>query len=444
MRVLVIGKGGREHALCWRLNQSPTVREIFCVPGNPGINKHADPVPLDPGNFEALISFAKNERIDLTVVGPEDPLAAGIVDEFTRAGLPIFGPTRGAAQLETSKSFAKEIMVSAKVPTPTSRSFDDAPEARSYIRQRRSVPLVVKADGLALGKGVFVCDDANAALDAVDAAMERRIFGAAGNRVLIEDRLYGEELSFFALCDGVHAVPLATAQDHKQIFEGDRGPNTGGMGAYSPVPHFSSSLESRVMDEIVSPTLDAMSSRGLPFRGVLFVGLIVEPGEKLNVLEFNVRFGDPECEALMMRFEGDLAEALLACASGNLTAAHVTLSSRSAVSVVLASGGYPGEYRRGVPIEGLNRIEGGEPSEATVRWSSRQTRIKVFHAGTALKDGLPVTDGGRVLVVTTMAPRLRDAVETAYEAADMIQFEGKQMRRDIGKKALDREDPGTR
>jgi phosphoribosylamine--glycine ligase len=436
MKVLVIGKGAREHALVWRLNQSQSVREIYCTGGNPGIDQIARPVAIDPLDLAGLADFARREMIDLTIVGPEDPLAAGIADEFARAGLAIFGPSKAAAQLEASKAFAKAVMREANVPTADFAIFDDAEAARRWVRARGGA-MVVKADGLALGKGVTVCDDAEAALDAIDDAMERRRFGAAGARVVIEERLSGEELSYFALCDGERAIPLGLVQDHKAIFDGDRGPNTGGMGAYTPVPHFDAAFEARVMAEVVGPTLGAMRARGAPFRGVLFVGLMVD-GDRLNVLEFNVRFGDPECEPLMMRFESDLGETLLACAQGRLDHADVRLSPRSAVCVVLASGGYPGNYRKGLAISGLERINGAEPSEAKVRWALAKTRVKVFHAGTAMRDGRLTTDGGRVLAVTAMADGLRTAVDAAYEAAAMVEFEGKQMRRDIGRRALER------
>jgi len=436
MKVLVIGKGAREHALLWRLNQSETARKLYCAGGNPGIAQLAAIAPMASNDIAALIDFARGEKIDLTVVGPEDPLAAGIVDEFERAGLRVFGPSRAAAQLEASKAFAKAVMREAGVATAAFEVFDDAEAARRWVRARGG-PMVVKADGLALGKGVAVCDDTAAALAAIDDAMERRLFGAAGARIVIEERLVGEELSFFALCDGEDAVALGSVQDHKSAFDGDRGPNTGGMGAYTPVPHFSPALEARVMNEIVMPTLGAMRARGTPFRGVMFVGLMID-GERLNVLEYNVRFGDPECEPLMMRFEGDLAHALLACAEGRLKDVTVRLSPRAAAAVVLASGGYPGSYRKGVPIGGLERIDGAEPSEAKVRWALHKTRVKVFHAGTALRDGRLVSDGGRVLVVTAMAADLRRAVAAAYEAAAMIEFEGMHMRHDIAHRALER------
>ncbi len=381
MKVLVIGKGGREHALLWRLNQSETARKLYCAGGNPGIAQLAKIIPVAQNDFAGLADFVRKETIDLTVVGPEDPLAAGIVDEFDRAGLRIFGPTKAAAQLEASKAFAKAVMREAGVPTASFEVFDEAEAARRWVRARGG-PMVVKADGLALGKGVVVCEDAAAALTAIDDAMERRRFGAAGARIVIEERLKGEELSFFALCDGENAIALGLVQDHKAAFDGDRG--------------------------------------------------------RINVLEYNVRFGDPECEPLMMRFEGDLAEMLLACTEGRLNSVSVRLSPRAAVAVVLASGGYPGEHRRGVAISGLERIDGAEPSDAKVRWALQKTRVKVFHAGTAMQEGRLVSDGGRVLVVTAMATDLSRAVGAAYEAAAMIEFEGLQMRRDIARRALDR------
>jgi phosphoribosylamine--glycine ligase len=296
--------------------------------------------------------------------------------------------------------------------------------------------MVVKADGLALGKGVVVCHDVNTALEAVADAMERRRFGAAGDRVIVEEFLTGQEVSFFALCDGQNAIPLGTFQDHKTIFDRGRGPNTGGMGAYSPVPQFGPELEARVMREVVAPTLAAMNARGIPFRGVLFVGLMID-GERFNVLEFNARFGDPESQALMMRLDSDLAENLLAATEGKVANASITLSPRSAVGVVLASDGYPGEYKKGIPIRGLDRLEGNVPSDIKIKWAMKKIRVKVFHSGTAMRDGQLVTDGGRVLTVTAMAPELATAVDAAYEAAEMIEFEGRHFRRDIARQALD-------
>jgi phosphoribosylamine--glycine ligase len=434
MKVLVIGKGAREHALVWRLHQSESVWKLFCTSGNPGIEQIAEPVKIPAPDIAGLIEFAKSKSVDLTIVGPEDPLAVGIVDEFARAGLKIFGPTAAASQLETSKSFAKTIMREAGVPTADFAAFDDANSARRYVKSRTGA-MVVKADGLALGKGVVICHDVETALEAISDAMERRRFGAAGNRVIVEEFLTGQEVSFFALCDGENAIPFGTFQDHKAIFDGDRGPNTGGMGAYSPVPDFGPELEARAMREVVTPTLAAMNARGIPFRGLLFVGLMID-GERINVLEFNVRFGDPECEPLMLRMESDLAENLLAAADGNVANASIRLSPRSAVAVVLASGGYPGDYKKGIAIRGLDRLEGNVPSEIKIKWAMDKIRVKVFHAGTAMRDGQLVTDGGRVLTVTAMAPALARAVDAAYQAAEMIEFEGRHFRRDIARRAL--------
>ena len=434
MKVLVIGKGGREHALVWRLHQSETVWKIFCATGNPGIDQIAEAVPIAPTDTAALAEFAKSKSVDLTIVGPEDVLATGIVDHFTRAGLKIFGPTAAAAQLETSKSFAKTIMREGGVPTADFEAFDDTASALRYVKSRKG-SMVVKADGLTLGKGVTVCHDTASALGAITEAMEGRRFGAAGSRVVVEEFLSGEEISFFALCDGENAIPLGTFQDHKAIFDGDRGPNTGGMGAYTPVPQFGPEMEARVMREVIMPTLAAMNARGIPFRGLLYAGLMTD-GERINVIEFNVRFGDPECEPLMMRLDSDLAENLLAAAEGKVAQAAVGLSPRSAVAVVLASGGYPGEYKKGIVIRGLDRLEGNIPSDIKIKWAMKKIRVKVFHSGTAMRDGNLVTDGGRVLTVTAMAPELATAVDAAYEAAQMIEFEGRHFRRDIARRAL--------
>jgi phosphoribosylamine--glycine ligase len=437
MKVLVIGKGGREHALCWRLSQSPSVRELYCTAGNPGIDGLARPVAIPAADLGALADFAAENRIDLTVVGPEDPLSAGIADEFAARGLRIFGPSKAAAQLEASKTFAKTVMRRAGVPTADFESFTDTAAARRYVESRGDRPMVVKADGLALGKGVTVCADRAAALAAIVEAMEARRFGEAGRRVVIEELLRGEEVSFFALADGEGAAPLGLVQDHKTVFDNDQGPNTGGMGAYSPLPQYDPRFEARVMREVIEPTLATMRAMGTPYRGVLYAGLMVD-GERINVLEFNVRFGDPECQALMMRYSGDLAEALLAAAEGRVTNAAVRLAPRSAVALVLASGGYPGDYRKGAAIEGLERIEGQQPSELKVKWALERIRVKVFHAGTALRDGRLVTDGGRVMTVVAMADDLRAAVESAYQAADLIEFEGKHLRRDIARRGLAR------
>jgi phosphoribosylamine---glycine ligase len=436
MRVLVIGKGGREHSLVWRLHQSQSVWKIFCAPGNPGINQIAEPAPIAVDNFPALVDFARTNKVDLTIVGPDDPLAAGIVDQFERAGLKIFGPTKAAAQIESSKSFAKTIMREAGVPTADFEVFDDAKRAHAYADSKRG-RIVVKADGLALGKGVTVCRDIETAHRAIAEAMESKKFGAAGNRIVLEELLTGEELSFFAISDGQRAIALGAAQDHKPIFDDDKGPNTGGMGAYTPVPQFGPAIEERIMREVINPTLAAMKARGIPYRGALFAGLMID-GDRINVIEFNARFGDPESQPLMMRFEGDLGEALLAAAEGRISNDMVRLSPRSSAVIVMSSGGYPGDYRKGLTIEGIDRIEGNVPSEVKVRWAMKRIRVKVFHAGTALKDGALVTDGGRVLGVAAMAPDLATAVGAAYQAAEMIEFEGRHFRRDIGRRALSR------
>jgi phosphoribosylamine--glycine ligase len=433
MKVLVVGKGAREHALCWRFSQSQKVWGLFCASGNPGIGRTAEKVDIAPTDIDGLARFAESQKVDLTVVGPEDPLALGIVDEFERRGLGIFGPTKAATQLEASKSFAKTLMREAGVSTAEWQTFDDADAARRYVKARRR-PLVVKADGLALGKGVTVCDDTDSALAAIDDTMENRRFGEAGARIIIEERLVGEELSFFALCDGENALSLGAVQDHKAVYDDGRGPNTGGMGAYCPVPGYGAEFENRVLNEVVRPTLVAMANRGTPFKGVLFAGLMVDGG-RISVLEYNARFGDPECEPLMMRFEGDLAETLLAVAQGRARDVSFKLSSRSAVAVVLASGGYPGDYRKGLPIAGLEQIDGTEPSDVKVKWALEKIRVKAFQGGTGIRNGQLVTDGGRVLAVTALAEGLERAVAAAYEAADMVQFEGKHMRRDIARRA---------
>jgi phosphoribosylamine--glycine ligase len=432
MRVLVVGKGGREHALVWRLHQSPSVRQLFCTAGNPAIDALATPVACAPADIVKLAEFAAAHQIDLTVVGPEEPLASGIGDEFAARGLTLLGPSKAAARLEASKAFAKQIMATAAVPTAAFETFEDPAKARRFVIAQGG-PLVVKADGLAGGKGVTVCERTEEALAAIDELMERRIFGAAGARLLIEERLVGQELSCFALCDGTRALALGSAQDHKALLENDRGPNTGGMGAYSPVPQFPASLEAQVMREVFEPTLAAMAALGCPFRGILFAGLMVVDGRP-KVLEFNVRLGDPEAEVLMLRCEGDLALALLSAARGQLDPSHCSFSPKAAVAVVLTAPGYPGAYPKALPISGLERIEG--PSALKVRLAAEQIRVKVFHAGTVMEDGRLVSVGGRVLVVSALAPKLEQARSAAYEAADMIDFPGKHLRRDIGIKAL--------
>jgi len=412
VRILLVGGGGREHALAWKLAASPRVEVLFAAPGNPGIARHARCVPIAANRIEELAAFAERERIDLTVVGPEAPLVAGLADRFAERGLLALGPGRGAAAIEGSKAFAKAFMARHGVPTARFEAFDDPAEARRFCR-RLGAPLVVKADGLAAGKGAIVCPTLEAADEAVAALMERRVFGEAGAVVVVEEFLRGEEVSFFGLANGRQVVALGAAQDHKTVFDDDRGPNTGGMGAYSPVPRVDAAMEARIMREIVEPTIAALAAEGRPYRGVLFAGLMLtESGPR--VIEFNCRFGDPECQALVPRLRDDLVP---------LLPAAVEWSGDAAVCVTVASGGYPGSYRTGLPIDGVEAAE-SVPG------------VQVFHAGTAEREGRLVTAGGRVLGVTATAPSLKEAVARAYEAVGRIRFEGMHHRKDIGLKGL--------
>jgi phosphoribosylamine--glycine ligase len=419
--VLVIGGGGREHALVWKIAQSPLVEALFAAPGNPGIARHATCVAVAADATNDLVGLAKRERIDLTVVGPEVPLVAGLADRFIETGLTVFGPAARAAAIEGSKAFAKDLMARHGIPTARFVTFDDPARARRYCHDV-GAPLVVKADGLAGGKGAIVCRTLVEADEAVAECMERRAFGAAGAKVVIEELLAGEEVSYFALSNGDAAFPLAAAQDHKTVFDGDQGPNTGGMGAYSPVATFDAAMERRVLETIVRPTFEALARAGAPYRGVLFVGLMLT-AEGPKVIEFNCRFGDPECQALVVRWPGDLVPALLAAARGDAWPAVSAWPPRMSVCVTLASGGYPGKYRTGLPIEGVEAAE-------------TKPGIRVFHAGTAARDGRLVTAGGRVLSVTALADDLSAAINAAYTAVKEIRFEGMHYRTDIGKRAV--------
>ncbi len=421
MRILLVGGGGREHALAWKLAASPLVDVLFAAPGNPGIARHARCVPIAADRIEELAAFAERERIDLTVVGPEAPLVAGLADRLAERGLAVLGPGRGAAAIEGSKAFAKAFMARHGVPTARFEAFDDPAEARRFCR-RLGAPLVVKADGLAAGKGAIVCPTLEEADQAVAALMERRVFGEAGAVVVVEEFLRGEEVSFFGLANGRQVVALGAAQDHKTVFDDDRGPNTGGMGAYSPVPRVDAAMEARIMREIIQPTIAALAAEGRPYRGVLFAGLMLTASGP-RVIEFNCRFGDPECQALVPRLRGDLVPLLAAAARGEALPPAVEWSGDAAVCVTLASGGYPGSYRTGLPIEGVEAAE-SVPG------------VRVFHAGTAEREGRLVTAGGRVLGVTATAPSLREAVARAYEAVGRIRFEGMHHRKDIGLKGL--------
>lgn len=420
MRVLVVGGGGREHALAWKLAQSPRLSKLYAAPGNPGIACVAECVPIRDDATAELAELGSRERIDLTIVGPEVPLAQGLVDRFTERGLPVFGPTQAAAQLEASKVFAKTLFARHGIPTARFGTFENPAEARAFAWQLGG-RAVVKADGLAAGKGAIVCPDLAAAERAIGDMLERRVFGAAGARVVVEEYLEGEEVSVFALTDGDAVCPLAAAQDHKQVFDGDRGPNTGGMGAYSPAPVLDPALATRVVETIVRPTIRAMALEGRPYRGVLYAGLMLTAdGPKL--LEINARFGDPECQVLVPRLAEDLLPLCRAVAEGKGLPESVAWRPDAAVCVVLASGGYPGSHETGFPITGI------EAAEA-------QPGVAVFHAGTALRDGRLVTRGGRVLGVTALGADIPAAIAAAYAAVAAIRFDGMHFRRDIGHRA---------
>ncbi len=421
MKVLVVGGGGREHALVWKLKQSPRVKEIYCAPGNAGIAGDARCVDIRADDLKGLLCFARENSVDLTVVGPEAPLAAGIVDEFREAGLKIFGPSRAAAEIESSKVLAKEIMSKYHIPTARYAVFDDPAAAGAYIKEN-GAPCVVKAEGLAAGKGVIVAPDEQTALEGVRSIMVDRQFGAAGSRLVVEECLVGEEVSILAFSDGVNVVPMVSSQDHKPVFENDRGPNTGGMGAYAPAPVYTPEIHKITMEKILCPVIRAMRAEGRIYCGVIYAGLMVtEEGPK--VLEFNVRFGDPEAQPVLTLLETDLVEIMEAVLEGRLDQIKIEWKEQSSVCVVLASGGYPGSYEKGKIIRGLGEMP---------------DRVMVFHAGTAEKDGEIVTSGGRVLGVTAAGADLPAAVESVYAAVEKISFEGMQYRRDIGRKALAR------
>jgi len=421
MRVLVIGGGGREHALVWKLRQSPRVSALYCAPGNAGIAEEAECVPIAADDVKGLLRFAEERHIDLTVVGPELPLTLGLVDRFTAAGLSAFGPTAAAARLEGSKAFTKELLRHEHVPTAFFGVFGDPDDAARYVREV-GAPVVVKADGLASGKGVFICATVAEALEAVDELMRARLFGDAGGRVVVEEFLEGEEVSFMALTDGTTVLPLATSQDHKRALDGDRGPNTGGMGACSPTPIVTPALQDRILREIMEPVVRGLARQGVRYTGVLYAGLMVQDGH-VKVLEFNVRFGDPEAQALLVRLRSDLLELIERACDGRLAGATIDWDARAAVCVVLAAEGYPGAVERGRRIEGV---------EALRAWQGG----KVFHAGTKRPDGALVTDGGRVLGVTALGDTIEQAVSEAYAAVARISWPGMHYRRDIGQRAL--------
>jgi phosphoribosylamine--glycine ligase len=421
MKVLVIGNGAREHALAWKLAASPRVTALYVAPGNPGTAQVADNVAIDVMNFDAIEKFAKSNQIGLVVIGPEDPLAAGVADRLTAAGLKVFGPSKEAARLEADKWFAKELMRHQAIPTAEARTFTDPDAAVEYV-QIKDEPLVVKASGLAKGKGVSVCYRASDAIDAIDQAMRKKAFGAAGTRVVIEELLTGPECSILAFVDRKNIYLMESAQDHKPVDDGDTGPMTGGMGAYSPAPVVTDEIISQIERDILVPTVDGLVREGIEYKGVLYAGLMLtQHGPK--VLEFNCRFGDPETQPLMMRLQSDLLEVMLAVAEGRLDQVELKWDPRPAMCVVAASGGYPGKYRTGVPITGISDADAMHD-------------VKVFQGGTRAEGKSVVTDGGRVLGVTALGDTLAQARHRAYDAMGKIHFEGMHFRKDIGRRAL--------
>ena len=421
MRVLVVGSGGREHALVWKLSQSPEVTKLFCAPGNGGIAELAELVDHSAEDVEALADFAESKDIDLTVVGPEAALAKGIADLFDRRGLRIFGPTKAAARLESSKAFSKNFMKKYHIPTGQFSVFDDAQAARAYVRQL-GAPIVIKADGLCGGKGTIVAHTLSEALGAIDLLMEDKIFKQAGERIVIEERLVGEEVSFMVITDGVTALPLLPAQDHKRLHDGDKGSNTGGMGAYAPAPIMDQALTAHVMEQIILPTVRGIASDGVDFKGVLYAGLMLT-SDGPKVLEYNVRFGDPEAQAILPLLKSDLVPLLDDAVEGRLSLTRCEWQTGSCASVVLASGGYPGEYQIGKEIRGLEQLR-------------NQPEVMVFHGGTKQDRGRMLSWGGRVLNVVGVGPNLEGALKRAYDAIETLAFDGMQYRKDIGHRAL--------
>lgn len=436
-RVLIVGGGGREHALAWGVSRSPQVEQVYVAPGNAGTEWPANPsasglrpraasanVPIGVNDFPALVSFARQHQVDLTIVGPEAPLSEGIVDAFQAEGLRIFGPTREAAMLESSKAFAKDFLLQHDIPTATSATFDNYSDASKYIESKthgneRWCPVVVKADGLAAGKGVIVCSRWREAHEALQRIMVRYEFGGAGQRVVIEERLEGREVSVMALSDGKHVLTLPPSRDHKPVYDGDHGPNTGGMGAYTHPPDVDATLMDAIRHVVLQPTVNGMAARRIPYIGVLYAGLMLTE-EGPQVLEFNCRFGDPEIEAIMPLLSGDLVEVLLACLDGRLDQVDLPCHAGAGATVVLASPGYPGTYPKGIPITGVDTL-------------NERDDVIVFHAGTAMEDGQLVTAGGRVMAVSARGDELPTALQRAYDGISQIHFDGMHYRQDIGK-----------
>ncbi|TAN45054.1 MAG: phosphoribosylamine--glycine ligase [Nitrospirae bacterium] len=423
MKVLVVGSGGREHAIVWKLSQSRHVDKIYCTPGNAGIADIAECISVDTADFKGLIDFVKYDWIDLTFVGPEEPLSRGIVDAFEKEGRKIVGPTKDAAQLESSKVFSKDFMRRYKIPTAEYKVFTSYPQAEDYVRMK-GAPLVIKADGLAAGKGVIVASTVDEAIKAIRLIMKDRAFGDAGDRIVVEECLQGEEASFMAFTDGITIVPMVSSQDHKRVYDEDKGPNTGGMGAYSPAPIVTKELEELVMEKVMRPTILGMKTEGIVFKGILYAGLMIKDGVP-NVLEFNCRLGDPETQPVLMRLETDFYEICDAIACQKLSDINISWKDEAAVCVVLASGGYPGKYDKGKIISGLDD-------------AAKTADSYVFHAGTAFDNGKVVTNGGRVLGVTATGADISAAKAQAYEALNKISFEGMHYRKDIADRAIQR------
>ncbi|GAA0844330.1 phosphoribosylamine--glycine ligase [Marinobacter szutsaonensis] len=426
MNILVIGSGGREHALAWKAAQSPDADKVFVAPGNAGTAREPglENIDIDVMDLEGLANFAADNNVGLTIVGPEAPLVAGVVDQFEERGLRIFGPSAGAAQLEGSKAFTKDFLARQKIPTAAYGNFTDVDEALAYVR-KQGAPIVVKADGLAAGKGVIVAMTLEEAEDAIRDMLAGNAFGDAGSRVVIEEFLEGEEASFIVMVDGEHVLPMATSQDHKRVGDGDTGPNTGGMGAYSPAPVVTADVHQRIMDEVIYPTVKGMAAEGYPYKGFLYAGLMIDNDGAPKVIEFNCRFGDPETQPIMLRMKSDLVELCQAAVDGKLDQCKSEWDDRASVGIVLAAGGYPGSYNKGDVISGLPETEvEGE---------------KVFHAGTKLDDDQVVTSGGRVLCATALGNTVTEAQKRAYELAGKIQWDGVFYRKDIAYRAIARE-----
>jgi len=420
MKILVIGGGGREHAIVWKLSQSKVVDKIYCIPGNAGISEVAECLEIESKDISALLDFVKYEWIDLTVVGPEDPLAKGIVDVFQKEGRRIIGPNQAGAQIESSKVFAKDFMKRHKIPTAEYKIFTSYTHAEEYIRLK-GTPIVIKADGLAAGKGVFVCQNYDEAVDALRIIMKEKVFGSAGDKVVIEECLKGQEVSYLVFTDGKSIVPMVTSKDHKRLLDNDEGPNTGGMGTFSPNPAVTPELEQEILETVIKPTIKGLKSEGIIYKGILYSGLMIVNG-KPYVLEFNCRFGDPETQVILPRLETDIIDIFMAISEQRLSKVNVKWSDKASLCVILASEGYPGKYRKGLPITGLEMVKGLKD-------------VIVFHAGTKFnEEGAIVTSGGRVLGVTALGNDLQEARQKAYSAVGLINFEGMQYRKDIGLK----------